>query len=158
MSKPSQTFQASVLDRLIDHEPDNSRESARYRVASFRQIMAAVRRDLENLLNTRRSIIIPPAAYGEVNTSFFVYGLPDYTSKNPSTLSVQSQLRLEIEKTIARFEPRLKRVAVEVDSPEGTNRHLTFRIAGILVVDELAEPVTFNTTFDSNRSTYSIKK
>lgn len=153
-----QTFQASVLDRLIDHEPDNSRESARYRVASFRQVMASVRRDLENLLNTRRSIITPPAAYGEVNTSFFVYGLPDYTSKNPSTLTVQSTLRQEIEKTIARFEPRLKRVAVEVDSPEDGNRHLKFRISGILVVDELAEPVTFNTTFDSNRSTYSIKK
>ncbi len=158
MRKTTQTFQASVLDRLIDNEPDNSRESARYRIASFSQVMASVRRDLENLLNTRRSIITPPKACREVIDSFFVYGLPDYTSQNPSTLSVQSLLRLEIERTIAQFEPRLKKVAVKIVPPEDGNRHLKFRISGILVVDELAEPVTFNTTFDSNRSTYSIKK
>lgn len=149
--------QASILDRLLDDEPDNTQESARYRAVDFRQIMASVRRDLENLLNTRRFILTPPASFVEVGNSLLVYGLPDFSSRNPTQISVMDQLRLEIAKTIARFEPRLKNVNVMVDSP-GNQRDLRFRISAVLVVDPISEPVVFDTSFDLNRSSYSISK
>lgn len=119
--------------------------------------MAAVRRDLENLLNTRRSILTPPATFGEVNSSLFTYGLPDFSSRNPTQVSVMDQLRLEIVKTVSRFEPRLKNVSVSVDSQDN-NRDLRFRISAVLVVDPISEPVVFDTSFDLNRSSYSILK
>ncbi|MBI5590672.1 MAG: type VI secretion system baseplate subunit TssE [Deltaproteobacteria bacterium] len=150
-------IQASILDRLIDDAPGNSREPAQERFL-IGQIRDTVARDLENLLNSRRHILVPPVSYREVNNSLFVYGLPDYTSRNPGNVSVRSQLRLEIEKTISRFEPRLKHVAVHIDSRVSNTRDLGFRITAVLVVDPIAEPVTFDTYFDLNRSKYAILK
>ncbi|MFH0730432.1 MAG: type VI secretion system baseplate subunit TssE [Pseudomonadota bacterium] len=149
--------QASILDRLIDDEPGNSRDPVQDRF-HMGQIKDKVARDLENLLNARRHILTPPVAFREVNNSLFVYGLPDYTSRNPGNVSVRSQLRLEIEKTISRFEPRLKNVTVHIDSRIVSSRDLGFRITAILVINPITEPVTFDTSFDLNRSKYSILK
>jgi len=155
--KHMQGAQASILDRLMDQEPAVTHEPAQ-QLFSVGQIKDAVARDLENLLNTRRNIITPPASYREVGNSLFVYGLPDFTSRNPAHIAVRSQLRLEIEKTIARFESRLKNVAVHIDSPGATGRNLQFRITGVLVVDPITEQVVFDTSFDLNRSRYAILK
>ncbi|MEA3546654.1 MAG: type VI secretion system baseplate subunit TssE [Thermodesulfobacteriota bacterium] len=148
--------QASILDRLIDQEPDVSAEPAPE--FSVGQIKDTVARDLENLLNTRRTIIPVSSSYREVSDSLVLYGLPDFTSSNPANVSVRSKLRLEIEKTITRFEPRLKNVAVHIDSPAGTGRDLRFRINAVLVVDPIVEPVVFDTRYDLHRSKYSILK
>jgi len=147
--------QTSLLDRLLDDEPGNSQESDQYHAVEFRQVMASVRRDLENLLNTRRFIFTPPASFKEVGNSLLVYGLPDFSSRNPTQVSVMDQLRLEIVKSITRFEPRLKNVNVMVDS-SGSQRDLRFRISAVLVVDPISEPVVFDTSFDVNRNSYSI--
>ncbi|MBU0908100.1 MAG: type VI secretion system baseplate subunit TssE [Proteobacteria bacterium] len=153
----NQAAQASILSRLVDQEPAVSQEPAQ-QLFSVGQIKDDLARDLENLLNTRRNIITPPASYREVNNSLFMYGLPDFTSRNPAHIAVRSQLRLEIEKTIAHFEPRLKNVAVHIDSPSAMGRNLQFRITGVLVVESIAEQVVFDTSFDLNRSRYSILK
>jgi type VI secretion system protein ImpF len=145
-----ENLQASVLDRLVDQEPEVSREPVQYRLLGVGQVKAWVVRDLENLLNTRRHILTPPPAYTEVNDSLFTFGLPDYTSQNPKNMAVRQQLRQEIERTIARFEPRLKDVSVHVETATDNDRSLRFRINGLLVV----EPVTFDTYFDVNRSQY----
>lgn len=147
--------QASILDRLLDDEPGNSQESVRYRTVDFRQVMASVRRDLENLLNTRRFIFTPPSSFSDVGNSLLVYGLPDFSSRNPAHVSVVDQLRLEIVKTIIRFEPRLKNINVLVDSSRN-QRNLRFRISAVLVVDPISEHVVFDTSFDVNRNSYSI--
>lgn len=157
MVEHSRQVQASILDRLLDDDPANSKESVRSQVVDFRQIMASVRRDLENLLNTRRFIFTPPTSLKEVGNSLLVYGLPDFSSRNPTQVSVMDQMRLEITKTISRFEPRLKDVNVMVDS-SGSNRDLRFRISAVLVVDPISESVVFDTNFDLNRGSYSISK
>lgn len=148
--------QASILDRLIDREPDVSVEPVQE--FSVGRIKDGVARDLENLLNTRRTIIPVPSSFKGVSDSLFFYGLPDFTSSNPANVSVRSKLRLEIEKTIARFEPRLKNVAVHIDSLAGIGRDLRFRINAVLFVDPIAEPVVFDTRYDFQRSQYSIVK
>jgi type VI secretion system protein ImpF len=155
--KKNQAAQASLLSRLVDQEPSVSQEPAQ-QFFSVGQIKDDLARDLENLLNTRRNIMVPPASYREVNNSLFMYGLPDFTSRNPAHIAVRSQLRLEIEKTISHFEPRLKNVAVHIDSPGAMGRNLQFRITGVLVVESIAEQVVFDTSFDLNRSRYSILK
>ena len=45
----------SVLERLIDREPDAKQEAAPTRSQSVRLLKASVRRDLEWLLNTRQN-------------------------------------------------------------------------------------------------------
>jgi len=153
-----QNLQASLLDRLIDLEPTVSHESVQHRLLSVGQAKAAVIRDLENILNTKRSILLPPSAYEEVSRSLFVYGLSDFTSENPRNPSVRQQLRMDIEKTISLFEPRLRRVTVRLETPTGNERSLRFRITGLLVVEPVSEPVTFDTYFDANRGEYFISK
>jgi len=158
MNKNQESIQASLLDRLIDLEPGISREPVQYRLANFGQVKASVVRDLENLLNTKKFVSSLASAYKELNNSLFVYGLPDFTSHNPKSPSVRHQLRQEIEKAVTRFEPRLRNVTVRIETQTQDDRNLRFKITGLLIVDPVAEPVTFDTYFDVNRGEYSIPK
>jgi type VI secretion system protein ImpF len=154
--KPQPQIQISVLDRLIDHNPGNTHEPVQNSLLSIGNIKASVRRDLENLLNTRRQIYTPASSYKEVNDSLFVYGLQDFTAHNPRSPSIRQKLRQDIEKTISRFEPRLKNVSVRIEVSDQTEYLIRFRILGLLVVESLSEPVSFDTYFDVNRGEYKI--
>lgn len=61
MDSDRENIQASVLDRLLDNDPKVSRETVQHRLVDVGRIKSALVRDLENLLDTRRSIIDPPA-------------------------------------------------------------------------------------------------
>lgn len=148
--------QASVLDRLVDTEPNLSREAVQRRLFDSEQIRASVVRDLENLLNTRRRITVPPPGYEEVNRSLHMYGLPDFSSENPRSPIFQRKLLQTIEQTIARFEPRLRNVAVRLDTAAQRERVFSFRITGVLVVEPLNEPVVFDSYYDAKRGNYVI--
>ena len=158
MNRSKENIQASVLDRLIDNEPGVSHEPVQRRLVDIGQLKAVVARDIENLLNTKRQIIIPPAACKEVSSSLYNYGLADFTSQNPKSPTVRQQLRQDIEKTISKFEPRLRNVSIQFENPTKAERHLRFRIVGLLVVDPVTEPVTFDTFFDVNKGEYVISK
>ena len=146
----------SLLDRLIDNDPDLSKETAQDRYLDIRQIKAQVVRDLENLLNTRRHIFDPPDEFREVNESLFTYGVNDFISQNPGNISVRKAIKQDLEKVIARFEPRLKNVSVVVEGDSMVNS-LRFRINAMLVVEPESEPVSFDTFFDVNRGEYTVK-
>lgn len=154
----NQDIHASILDRLIDEQPGISREPVRHRVLSINQIKASVIRDLENLLNTRRQITPIPAEYREVSNSLFVYGLRDFTSEDPRSPSIKQQLRNDVEKTISRFDSRLRNVIVRLEASALNERNVRFRISGLLVVEPVTEPVTFDTYFDINRGEYVISR
>jgi len=149
--------QASILDRLLDHDPKVASEPVRDRL-SVRQIKDAVVRDLEYLLNTRRQILVPSPEYHEVHSSLYMYGLQDFTLKNPASPMIKQQLRQVIERTISRFEPRLKNVTVQIEAPSHNARDLRFRITAMLVIEPISEPVIFDTYFDVSRGEYKINK
>jgi len=145
-----------LLDRLIDMEPEQRVESVQQRKMSYDQLRAVVERDLENLLNTKCFLMDIPESFAELKNSLLVYGLSDYTSRNPAAPEVRSELRQEMERAISLFEPRLKNVTVRVEPPELGDRRLRFKISALLQVDEEKEPVSFDTYYDSNRSEYKI--
>ncbi len=149
-------LQASLLDRLIDLEPELTREPVQNRVPSFTQVRKAVMRDLENLLNARRTIQQVPEADIHLESSLFTYGLRDFTSLNPRSPSVRIRIRQEIERTISLFEPRLKNLTVRFDVPGESERTLRFRVTALLVVTPLTEPVAFDTYLDINRGEFFI--
>ncbi|MCV4770701.1 hypothetical protein OFC10_32175, partial [Escherichia coli] len=66
----------SVLDRLIDLDPQESREAPKSRSQSLRELNAAVRRDLEWLLNTRCFLESPEKGLDEAKRSVAFFGLP----------------------------------------------------------------------------------
>jgi type VI secretion system protein ImpF len=142
----------------VDESPKASGEPAQERMPSFAQIRSSVMRDLENLLNSRRRIFQPSSGYPELANSLFVYGVGDFTSQNPKSTTVQQQLRRDIEKTVTRFEPRLKNVQVHLEMGGQSHRQLRFRISAMLVVDPIREPISFDTYFDMNRTECVIPK
>jgi type VI secretion system protein ImpF len=149
---------ASLLDRLIDLNPENSREPVQNRQMTYNQVKAVVGRDLENLLNTKCFARDIPESRGELSRSIYVYGLSDFTSRNPESPAVRSELRQEIERAIQLFEPRLMKVAVHIEDSDRKEHRLKFRISALLAMNEGSEPVSFDTVFDINRGEYMVPK
>lgn len=134
----------SVLDRLIDYEPEVSREPVASRSKSLRQLKDAVKRDIEQLLNTRHSGDWLPQDLKELNNSMAAYGLPDFTSVSIKSPSEQSRLQSALETAITTFEPRLEDVIITILPLDDLQRSLHFRIEARLRIEPAPEPVTFD--------------
>ena len=147
----------SVLDRLIDRDPKTRSEVPMSRAQSLRELKLALKRDLEWLLNTRRTIDPSPESARETNKSVYHYGFVDISSKSVLSSRDHSDLVREMELSIATFEPRLKRVRVRIETVEGAYRALKFVIEGLLCMDPTPEPVRFDTILELGKGEYEIK-
>jgi type VI secretion system protein ImpF len=147
----------SVLDRLIDNEPDLSREPPPSRAKSLRLLKQAVRRDLEFLLNTRQYIEDVPGDLEETAKSLVTYGLPDFSAFNVKSPSDQNAMRRLIEDQLRTFEPRLIDVVVTVEPAREAERALHFRIDARLKIDPAPEPVTFDTMLHLHSGEYEVQ-
>ena len=154
MTEQRQYIQLSVFDRL---ESGADLGILGGKASDIEMVRISVLRDVENLLNTRRSIIDPPEDYHYLNQSMFVYGLEDFAAKNPKSPEVRNALLSSIVSTITRFEPRLKRVSVEFNDQEGNEHNLCFTVMATLYADPIHEPIYFDTWFSVNRGEYKIK-
>ena len=143
------TITVSVLDRLIDLEPDNRMENPLSRSQSVRLLKSAVRRDLEWLLNSRRICEPPDEALKELNRSAYVYGLQDLSSLTMASASDRNRLVRQILATVNLFEPRLTNVRlVLVETPDSAKKDVHLRIEALLRMDPVPEPVSFDTVIE----------
>jgi type VI secretion system protein ImpF len=144
------TVTLSVLDRLIDLEPKTQIEAPLSRSQSVRLLKAAVHRDLEWLLNTRRIFLDADDSLKEVNRSLFVYGLADLSTYSMGSAGDQAKLVRHLLGVVKLFEPRLANVRIiPVDSSGGTGlQELRLRIEGMLLMDPSPEPVSFDTVIE----------
>lgn len=94
----------SILDRLID--PAGGASQSRTG-ATLTQILADVRRDLEDLLNTRQPPLSIPPEFPETARSARGYGFPDVSSLSNNSSDEICQM---IEEAIRSHEPRLRDV------------------------------------------------
>ena len=147
--------QESVLDRLIG---DDAEVSSITRSRSVRDLKAAVRRDLEWLLNTRAIAIPPPESLIEVRESVYTYGVSDITSLSADDPKARARLRSMIEEAIRVFEPRLMGVQVTESSLLTREaRQLRFSIQAVLKMDPTPERISFDTVLDVSRQQYVVK-
>lgn len=149
----------SVLERLIDREPDAKQEGAPTRSQSVRLLKISVRRDLEWLLNTRQNPEAAGNEYPEVEKSLFNYGLPDFSSMSFDNPKDRARLLRHLETTIRIFEPRLESPRVVPVQSDGNISHRTirFQIEGLLKMDPAPEQVTFDTVLNLSSGEYQIK-
>jgi type VI secretion system protein ImpF len=143
---PQSETQPSILDRLIDNEPDVSSEPAWQRSQGLRQFKESVRRDLEHLFNTRS----PPAdsRYQGEHTSKSIYnfGVPEVTNVNTTHPDDQNWLCDTVADAIRTYEPRLANVRVSMRPPQDNNsRELWLAVEADLLVDPYPEAVVFDT-------------
>jgi type VI secretion system protein ImpF len=141
--------QASVLDRLIDTAPDQPRDPPASAADSLLALRQSVRRDLEALLNARRRWRSWPSTMTELATSPLGYGVPDFGAGAFNDARRREELRLEIEDTIRRFEPRFLSVRVHlVEQREQLDTTLRLRIDAVIRADPAPEAITFDTVVD----------
>jgi type VI secretion system protein ImpF len=136
----------SVLDRLIDNEPDVSTEPAWRQSLSLREFERSVLRDLESLLNTRQTRTDLPADMPNAGQSVLTYGLPDFSSCSVGNAEERERLRMAVQQAIQRFEPRLRDIRVTLHDKEGEfDRALRLTIEGLLWVHPDPQPIAFDT-------------
>jgi len=153
-----ETVTQSVLERLIDLEPAVRVDPPQTRAQSVRQLKAALRRDLEWLLNTRRIAGGVPEAYPQLVGSLYEYGLPDVSHLSASSIRDRNRLLRMLETTIAAFEPRLSGVKVSLlESGSNSGRQLRFQIEGLLLMDPAPELVSFDTVLQLSSGEYQVK-
>jgi type VI secretion system protein ImpF len=143
------TVTLSVLDRLIDLEPNSQVEAPLSRAQSVRLLKSSARRDLEWLLNTRRNFQEPDESLKETNRSVYVYGLPDFSTYTMASPADQTKLLRHLLTAIKLFEPRLANVRiVPLENPTVGMQRFRLRIEGMLLIDPVPEPVSFDTLIE----------
>ena len=151
----------SLLDRLLDDHPEESREPAWRDVQVVRVLKASLCRDLQNLLNAHRLLATIPEAYAELKTSLLNYGLPDLQSMEVREDHDLGLLCRLIEESIQVFEPRLQgvrvRPVIDAEGRKQIDRRVRFEIEAVLVVEPLREPVLFSSLLDVSSGEFAVE-
>ena len=157
--KFTKNIQQGILDRLIDLEPLNRQEAPMTRAESLRQLRAAVKRDLEWLLNTTRMPIEVPESCEEVNNSVLFFGLPDIASVSIQDNTEQLRVLKTLEEAIEMFAPRLVRARVTArEKYRPTQQAITFHVEALLMIDPAPERISFDTVLEISKGAYSVKE
>ena len=141
----------SLLDRLCDVD-----DWPTTRHHSMRLYRESVKRDVENLLNSRRPPITGIQAYPKAAASVVNYGLPDINSYSESALDQSSLLNAMVH-TLRIFEPRIQNLRVQVARSEALTRSLRFHIEGRIQFDTTIEDIQFDTVLELTRGAYEVK-
>ena len=144
MIENKQQLQASILDRLIDDEPDLQDAPSRNEGISIGELRNNVRRDIEALLNARVQWHTWPTQYSELATSCLSYGLPDFSSMYVSSHEGRTVLCETVRDAILKFEPRFIEVEVFTDEEVPLDRVLNLRINALLYADPEPEFISFD--------------
>ncbi|HUI53518.1 MAG TPA: type VI secretion system baseplate subunit TssE [Bryobacteraceae bacterium] len=160
MARPATdaTVTLSVLDRLIDEDPRNSKEVPLTRAQSVRMLRDGVRRDLEWLLNTRQVAIPPDEGLREVNRSLYIFGLPDFTGYSLASPADENKLIRQLHSALKFFEPRLSKVRlVPLEPIVAKTRTFRFRIEALLLMDPAPEHISFDTVLQLTTNQYEVQ-
>ena len=160
MARPTSTqpLIPSIVDRLIDFEPEKSQETEKSRSQVIKELRESVRRDLENLLNTR----LPCMELSEDNTvldgTAAYYGIPDFSGANLQSGEGRERFRLTIENAIKHNETRFKTVSVELlDDVDDLDRSLHFRIDALLNVEPAVKPIVFDSSLEPVTRNFKVE-
>jgi len=163
-SSRGQPLLPSVLDRLLHPDPGSGGKGRGAALREHRRehrqrdLKECIRRDLEDLLNTRWRASSWPPGLEELETSLVNYGIPDFTGANLGSPTNQEEFRRVLERVIRRYEPRFKSVKVQLlKNPDPMDRALRFRIEALLRTEPAPEPVVFDSELKPITASFEIK-
>ncbi len=136
----------SVLDRIID--PSSLGTQARPGF-SVEDLVASVRRDVEDLLNTRQNQDRTIDEFPLLAGSVYRFGMPEMVSMRASSPEDRQKIGRVLEKIIGQYEPRLSNIKAVLVGDTKDTKHGTvnFRIEGRLRLDPAPE-VVFETLLE----------
>ncbi|SEG46348.1 type VI secretion system protein ImpF [Bryocella elongata] len=133
----------SLLDRL-----DTGFEAPTSRAASIAVFKAGIRRDIEWLLNTRRtgedSLERCPQALNSVAT----YGLPDIAELGAGVVG-PTQVLESIRSTLKVHEPRIRDPRITLIREDKLRRSFRFHVEGTVMIENSEEDISFDTLLDT---------
>jgi type VI secretion system protein ImpF len=157
-------FKPSIYDKLTDPNSTGTTERGGY---TETQMIHAVQRDLEDLLNTRRPTFSELGIddLPQVQKSVVGYGLPDFANLRGISEEMQRQIAREIATAIATFEPRLTDIDVSLRDINVLKQELKekfqltaiyFHIAAKLRM-EPCPPVAFETVLELTQGRHRVE-
>ena len=133
-SNTNEKLQPSLLDRLIDDNPEQLNESRDKRIMNVSKLRDCVIRDISHLLNAHHlegNTDIDD--FAEVQSSVINYGVSGLTGFSMHNIDVNSAER-SIRQAIINFEPRILKNTLKVsmtrDTEKSSNHAIVFRIEG----------------------------
>ena len=148
----------SVFDRLLDDDPTVRREPPASRHQVLRELKQSVRRDLENLLNSRVRNLTWPPQLQELEGSLVGYGLPDFACTSLVSPRERDDFCRLLETVVRRFEPRLENVRVRaVNDAEPIDRVFRFRIDALLRAEPAPEPIAFDSLVKAVTGAFEVR-
>lgn len=152
--QPHPMLLPSVFDRLADLSAEGVDSPAWYDIAALTR---SVRRDLEDLLNTQRSIPHLAADFPLLSESVVGYGVPDPSTFALETPQGRRRFASELCQVIKTFEPRLTDVQIELAGDQKNKfRELRFRVIACLAV-ESAPRLVFESILHVPTGQFSIE-
>lgn len=145
-----------VLDRLLEQ---NKATDFRQSHQIVRTIRESIRRDLENLFNTRYCCVSPPQGYRHLDDSVLNYGLPDLSTINMTSFDSRTEFCRKIERAVLRFEPRIKTVKVKTEAAlDNEDPTIRFRVEATLNVNPLQELIIFESALNPVNQTVNVSE
>ena len=148
----------SILDRLIDDDPFSSVDPTPDESILLRIVQQSIRRDLQDLLNSRIRCVPWLPQYTELETSLVNYGLPDFTAASLDAASDPDILIEAIRKAIDIFEPRLTEVRIrQLQNEFELNRTFLFRIEATVLINEKKHMLLYDSQLESTTGQFNVK-
>ena len=153
---------SSLLDRLVDDEPDKKTEPKDKRGISQAKLRESVLRDLNWLFNASNlSAVQDLDSYPEVANSVLNYGMPDFTGHTISGVDVPEIERL-LRQVICDFEPRILRrtirIKLNVDEQLMNHNAMSFDIEGELWAHPAPVDIVLQSEIDLENGLVSVRE
>lgn len=139
----ARTFTSSLIDRLLDDEPERAVEPAESEEMALERYKFALRRDLEALLNGKRPLLAKIDESDMLSRSIIGFGMRDMSTDDFSTSAARERARRTLAQCIREHEPRLSDVDVEADTAP-TSRGIRFRITATLKLSRNRDTIVFD--------------
>ena len=155
-------LQPSLLDRLIDDEPDKKVESRDKRVLSMQKLRQCVLRDMLWLLNTSNLASVQNLYdYPNVKHSVVNYGMPDLAGIIAVSTDILALERI-LRQVIGDFEPRILRntvkVRLDVSDDDMDLNAMAFEIEGDLWAQPMPQRLYIKTVIDLDMKSVEVKE
>ncbi|WP_280539600.1 type VI secretion system baseplate subunit TssE [Chromohalobacter sp. 11-W] len=157
MSEPLQMI-PTLLDRLLDDEPQHSSEVQPGHRCSLGDYKQSVVRDLELLVNTRRELVAEELdGWPTLQGTLLDYGLPDFISRGVRSTEDRRLIQRQLERTIEQGDKRFNSVHVQLLNQDSHDRILQFRIEAVLSLSEASQRVAFDAVLQVNTRQYKVQ-
>lgn len=155
MPDPKNQVHIPLFDRLVDRDRFLRRELVQMRTVDRRGVKESVRRELEQLFNTRCPL--PAHLHHTRPRTVIDYGIPDFSTLVARNPDDRVRLANILRRAIEIYEPRLANVRVAVDTVNGDELSLCGVITADLVFDGVPEPVLFTTALQMKEGSVEVR-